>query len=290
MLLGVLFPCMIYRGQNNEYLSIEWVDEARQPAGLPIGMESPLTFIWSTVDDNQIAVDHKLYHIGKHEIVALTEFNQVDLSQLRNVRVITFNKQFYCIINHDSEVSCKGVLFFGASHVPIMRVPDKELEHLELIWRMFEMEFRSQDHLQLESLQSILKRFIIMCTRIYKRQSQMDQLSDTQVDIVREYNYLVEQHFRSIHTVAEYAEMLNKTPKTLSNLFAKISERTPSQFIKQRRMLEAKRLLRYTDKAIKEIAYEIGFDDIQRFSRFFKSQEGQSPKSFREASIVQSYN
>jgi len=54
------------------------------------------------------------------------------------------------------------------------------------------------------------------------------------------------------------------------------------QIIQNRIMLEARRLLTYTDKAVSEIAYEIGYDDLQSFSRFFKSREGLSPKDFKE--------
>jgi AraC-like DNA-binding protein len=52
--------------------------------------------------------------------------------------------------------------------------------------------------------------------------------------------------------------MLNKSPKTLSNLFKKYNEKSPLQIIQDRTILEARRLLRYSDKSIKEIAYEIG--------------------------------
>jgi AraC-like DNA-binding protein len=47
-------------------------------------------------------------------------------------------------------------------------------------------------------------------------------------------------------------------------------------------MLEAKRLLIYSTKRIKEIAYEVGFEDIQTFSRFFKRNEGISPSKYKE--------
>jgi AraC-like DNA-binding protein len=47
-------------------------------------------------------------------------------------------------------------------------------------------------------------------------------------------------------------------------------------------MLEARRLLYYTKLPIKEVAYEIGFDDIQAFSRFFRKHEGMPPSRFRE--------
>jgi AraC family transcriptional activator of pobA len=101
------------------------------------------------------------------------------------------------------------------------------------------------------------------------------------LDIVREYNYLVESNFKTKHQVADYAEMLNKSPKTLSNLFKKYNEKSPLQVIQNRTILEARRLLHYSDKSIKEIAYEIGYEDIQSFSRFFKKMEGVSPSDFK---------
>jgi AraC-like DNA-binding protein len=77
-------------------------------------------------------------------------------------------------------------------------------------------------------------------------------------------------------------QMLNKSPKTLSNLFKKYNEKSPLQIIQDRTILEARRLLRYSDKSIKEIAYEIGYEDIQSFSRFFKKIEGVSPSDFKK--------
>ena len=64
-------------------------------------------------------------------------------------------------------------------------------------------------------------------------------------------------------------EMLPKSPKTLSNPFSKTYNKTPLQFIQERLILEAKRALHYTNKPIKEIAYDLGFKDLQGFSRFF---------------------
>jgi hypothetical protein len=82
-----------------------------------------------------------------------------------------------------------------------------------------------------------------------------------------EYNYLVES-FKTKHQVADYAEMLNKSPKT-SNLFKKYNENHLYKSFKIARSSK-RRLLRYSDKSIKEIAYEIGYEDIQSFSRFWK--------------------
>ena len=96
---------------------------------------------------------------------------------------------------------------------------------------------------------------------------------------------MVEKHFKTKHTVAEYAGILNKSPKTIYNIFSKLNSKSALQYIQERKMLEARRLLSYTDMRINEIAYEIGFDDIQTFSRFFKKQEGVSPSEFKKKYI-----
>ena len=128
----------------------------------------------------------------------------------------------------------------------------------------------------------MLKRLLILCTRIYKEQSELTTFDKKQLDIVRDYNYLVETNFKTKKQVADYAEMLNKSPKTLSNLFKKYNEKSPLQIIQDRTILEARRLLRHSDQSIKEIAYEIGYEDIQSFSRFFKKLEGVSPSEFKK--------
>jgi AraC family transcriptional regulator, transcriptional activator of pobA len=272
---------MIYKGQTSEYLQLETIHNndcfvQKEP------VESPLTFLWFEKYGNQVKIDGIGYIFNTNQIVCLTEFHQVNVSSVCNAKMIRFNRPFYCIIDHDSEIGCKGILFFGASQLPIINIPNEELEKFQIIWKMFEIEMQSKDELQLEMLQSMLKRFIIMCTRIYKQQENYNKVENNGIDIVRQYNFLVENHFRTKHTVAEYASMLNKSPKTLSNLFSKISSKSPLQFIQDRKMLEAKRLLRYTDKSIKEIAYEIGFEELQAFGRFFKNSEGISPSEFKE--------
>lgn len=72
-----------------------------------------------------------------------------------------------------------------------------------------------------------------------------------------------------------------KSPKTLSNNFAKF-EKSPLQIIHDRIILEAKRLLIYTEKTAKEIAYEIGFEDASHLSRMFKKHTSFSPSEFKK--------
>jgi AraC-like DNA-binding protein len=270
---------MLYTGQLNEFIRLAEIDASNCEL-LKEKITDGLSVIWS-LDELKIKVDGSQHLFPANSILFLTEYHKVEVLKVNKARLIRFNRAFYCIAEHDSEVGCKGILFFGASQSPKISIPDEELEKFEILWKMFAIEMVSKDDLQNDMLQMMLKRLLILCTRVYKEQTELTTFDKKQLDIVREYNYLVESNFKTKNQVADYAEMLNKSPKTLSNLFKKYNEKSPLQVIQNRTILEARRLLRYSDKSIKEIAYEIGYEDIQSFSRFFKKTEGMSPSDFK---------
>lgn len=274
---------MKFLGNIEEYLQLETIDSANCKI-LQEKIDSSLTVLWFQDDSNEIIIDSKQYFFNKDQIIFLTEFHQVKPISIGVIRFLRFNRPFYCILNHDTEIGCKGILFFGASQLPIIHVPKIENEKFEILWKMFTIEMSSNDSLQIEMLQMMLKRYLIFCTRVYKSQKEYPE-NKIDSNIVREFNFLVEQHFRTKHTVKEYAALLFKSPKTLSNVFTKNGNKTPLQYIQDRIMLESRRLLYYSTKSIKEISFEIGFEDLQSFSRFFKKHEGLSPSEFKEKTL-----
>jgi len=95
----------------------------------------------------------------------------------------------------------------------------------------------------------------------------------------------VEQHFRENHKVVDYANMLFKSPKTLSNLFKKANHPSPLKVINDRIILESKRLLLFSEKNIEQISYELGYKEGAHFSKFFKTHCGIPPVQFKEKNI-----
>lgn len=196
---------------------------------------------------------------------------------------IEFNRAFYCVEYHDVEISCNGLLFNGAMQTPVIRIPDPEHAPLTLLLEMIRMEFRHTDSLQLEMLRALLKRLIITCARIAKehiKETRSLRFEDT--DLISSFSALVDKHFRSKHKVAEYAAMLNRSPKTLSNLFTRYSNHSALKIIHDRITLEARRMLLMTNRTAKEIAFELGFRDPAQFNRFFKKMTGQTTQQCRE--------
>lgn len=275
---------MQFHGRTDEFLILKEISKENCSL-LKEQIESSLSIIWNQGADTVLQIDSKPYTIKSNELIFLTEFHHVEIKKIDQVRLIRFNRSFYCIKTNDSEVGCKGILFFGASNVPLIKIPEDEQEVFNTVWKMFLLEMESHDKLQIEMLQMMLKRFIILCTRLYKEQNLSEIREEPQHDLIREFNFMVEQHFREKHTVSEYADLLNKSPKTLSNLFAKINQKRPLQIIQDRIQVEARRLLVYSEQSVKEIAYELGFESIQTFSRFFKKQEGVSPVEYRKNTL-----
>ena len=92
----------------------------------------------------------------------------------------------------------------------------------------------------------------------------------------------MEQNFRQMKSVAEYAEILNITSGHLNDTVQKEIGKTTSEIIHERIILEAKRLLYHSPKSVKEIAYELLYDDPSYFARFFKTHTQLTPEQFRK--------
>ncbi|MEQ9375713.1 MAG: helix-turn-helix domain-containing protein [Imperialibacter sp.] len=197
------------------------------------------------------------------------------------IAAFSFNREFYCINTHDHEVSCNGIIFFGTQSIPIITLRDDEIDKFEMLYRVFVDEFTTRDNIQGEMLQMLLKRLIIKITRLARTQLITKELDNNQIEIVRKFNVLVETHFKTKKQVADYADLLFKSPKTLSNLFAKFNQKSPLSIIHERIVLEAKRQLLYTDKTTKEIAHELGFDEVSSFHKLFKKITSMAPQRFK---------
>ncbi len=273
---------MEFFGTSDEYLL---VSDLSNPDAKLINKNhtSTLSIFWNTGEETEICIDAVLYTIKSNQMFFLTEFHLVDVTEKSTIKLLKFNRYFYCIDNHDSEIGCKGLLFFGASQVPIITLTDENAKKFELLWMVFLSELDSKDDLQIEMLQMLLKRFLILAIRIFKEQNEITELQESKIDVIRNFSYLVEVNYKTKHTVAEYADLLNKPAKSLTNLFACHLNKSPLQIIHDRIFTESKRILLHTDKSIKEISFELGFEDIQSFSRFFKNRQGASPKVFRES-------
>ena len=106
-------------------------------------------------------------------------------------------------------------MFFGTQDIPVISLSENDLLKFNRLLDVFIEEFSTPDKIQGDMLQMLLKRLIIMTTRLAKTQLDLKLLNNEQIELVRKFNFLVDIHYKSKRKVSDYAEMLYKSPKTL---------------------------------------------------------------------------
>jgi len=164
---------------------------------------------------------------------------------------------------------------------------EEHLDKMKKLFALFVEEYDSEEDIKGEMLRMLLVRLIIQTTRLAKKQYFKEKdISDNKFQLIRQFNLLVELHYKKERQVQFYAGQLNKSPKTVANIFSLYSKKTPLQIIQERIITEAKRLFYYTDKSVKEIANELGFEDVAHFSKFFKNYTNQSPSDIKKSILI----
>ncbi|TVQ09104.1 MAG: helix-turn-helix domain-containing protein [Bacteroidetes bacterium] len=244
-----------------------------------------LKFIWNrNTHPAELLVDGSPLTLFPNQVLCCTYLQHItcELKEDADLILLSFNKAFYCIHTHDAEVSCNGLLFFGSDYTPVIQVDEHEQQSLNTLVKVLEEEFDTIDGNQEEMLRILLKRFIIKSTRIARKQMLKGDLPEERIDIIRQFNVLVEEHFKSLKHVSDYAAIMHRSPKTLTNVFSQHASKSPLQVIHDRIILEARRMLIFTDKSAKEIAWKLGYEDPSQFSRFFKKNTQMSIQDFKE--------
>jgi len=98
----------------------------------------------------------------------------------------------------------------------------------------------------------------------------------------RQFEALIEEHFRSEKSASAYAERMNISAKHLNRISKECCGLTSTEVITERVLLEAKRLLSHQEFNLNEIAFTLGFEEYAYFSRLFKKHTGETPHEFRK--------
>lgn len=199
--------------------------------------------------------------------------------------VVNFHPDFFCIHKHHKEVACNGVLFNNIYKPPFHLISKLLLDQLLQQVETMKLEMQDSALAQYEMLISYLKIFLITASRSKLEQlpeSQQTGLKEKEPELVQQLMDAIESNYRQKHSASDYASMLNITPKALGKIAKSHFNKTLTDLIAERIIIEAKRELYLTSKPVKAIAWELGFEDEFYFSRFFKTNADVSPQLYRD--------
>jgi AraC family transcriptional activator of pobA len=244
------------------------------------------SLIWITKGSGNVKADFAEHTFEEDSLLAFSPYQPFMICTKEDIRgiAIHFHPDFFCIHKHQKEVSCNGVLFNNIYQPPFIRITDQAKITFQMIIDQMKIEIQNAELAQYESLISYLKIFLITGSRL--KTEQLEELKSTpdskEPFIMQNLKDAIEDNFKTKHSAGNYAEMLNISPKALAKLSKNYFNKTLTDLIAERIIIEAKRELYMTNKTVKEIAYELGYDDEHYFSRFFKTNADVSPQLYRE--------
>ena len=231
----------------------------------------------------QVQVDHALHEYEAPALLCLNPYQRAAFSAASSGWVLQFHASFFCIETHHHAVGCNGVLFNQVYEVPLVRLSSENVLEFGALMESMSMELKDLGIAHLEVLVASLKILLIKATRLKLLQQSHEALDATrQPEIVRRLREMLELHYQHEHRPSEYARMLGVSSRTLARIVNKHLHETLSELIRERVMKHAKWQLLHTLKPVKEVAFEVGFDDEFYFSRLFKRACGCSPMYYRE--------
>lgn len=165
-----------------------------------------------------------------------------------------------------------------------LRLAAADVTFVEDILAKLEAEYhRPTGEWQPRMLAAYLEVLLIYLSRLYTQQFTADAtVPDTR--LLKEYQARIGERFRELHEVGAYAALLNISAGHLSEVVKAQSGKPAIAHIQERLVLEARRLLFHTRQAVKEIAFDLGFEDASYFTRFFRRETGVTPSEYRASS------
>ena len=251
--------------QRNNYFSLIWVQEGK----------------------GKVKADFAEYDFEANTLFAFSPYQPYMITAKGSIKgvAIYFHSDFFCIFKHHKEISCNGVLYNNIYNPPFVKVDEPSVATFQMLTEQIKSEMQNTELAQYELLVSYLKIFLITAARLKTQQQPeaAEVLKDQKEPfILQKLKDTIEEKFKSKHSPADYAELLYITPKALAKITKAHFNKTLSSLINERIIIEAKRELYLTNKTVKEIAYELGYEDEYYFSRFFKVNADVSPQLYRE--------
>jgi AraC-like DNA-binding protein len=174
--------------------------------------------------------------------------------------------------------------FYSVHNSSALFLSHTQQEHFQTLFSQILKENESQKMLSRQKIVSLLNCLYIDLSRIYiNTQNETILRPGKYAEHLRALEELIETHYKTLKSASDYANMLNITMRHLNRLTQQALNKSTTQLITERVILEAKRLIAYDSSSMTKIAYDLGYNDYTYFSRLFKKWTGQTPSEFSES-------
>lgn len=244
---------------------------------------------WFKKGRGKYYIDFKEYEMKANTIALISKDHLhyfLPFEESCELQSIVFKPDFL----YRKDTDLKHLFHFNAgSHlegIQLLELDESDVNFLEATSAQMKSVYQNwEEKNKSEAFYHLLCLFLIKCEQVQQRKGvSLREVKEEDV-LVAKFNDLLERNFRKEAKVEFYTEQLGLTGKSLGKLLKDQYKISAKAVIDERRMLEIKRLLKGTTKAVKEIAYDLGFDEPTNMVKYFKKHTGLTPNAFRETGI-----
>ncbi|MES1220192.1 MAG: helix-turn-helix transcriptional regulator [Bacteroidota bacterium] len=242
--------------------------------------------VWLNEGQGSLFIETEEHRIEKN-IIFCVKPNQMHCFQsitLAEGFVFSYSDCFFSMGEHESDWSGQSDLLQLFSYGPAIKISIELQEELKEIVLSMEKEYYGKYAFRSQILRRYFRILLIYFGRIIK-ENTFPSIQSRETKLVNSYLEMVERNFRTKKLVADYAEKLMVHPNYLNGIVKKNTGYPAGYHIRERVVFEAKRMSRYFDVGMKEIAFSLGFSDIGHFSKFFKSVCGINFSDFKKEGL-----
>lgn len=224
-------------------------------------------------------VDEKEFNIASGHVITITSGQVHHITKSRKGKgfILEFTLDFFCKDDKDIELIFHNGLF---CHFAMNEVIPADKDILTTQLNLIQQELTEQPYQYLISIHSRIELILVAINRAKVKRG--DEIWKPDALFLR-FLEAVRDNFKHHYTVAQFAKKLGTTELKLNELAKLHAGKTAQLVIHGLVTSEAKRLLMYGDLTVKEVAYQLGFNDPFYFSNFFKKQTRLSPKQYKES-------
>jgi AraC family transcriptional activator of pobA len=224
--------------------------------------------------------NHKIYfNCPKIVVIRPNCISKINLPPEASGTIICFTETFFSLRYNNN--SLNDFSFFESSCSPYMILNQFQKEHLKIFFELFQYEYHAILKDKTKVLRSYLNILLVQLERIYNPQINV-KIHNSKNEKVKEFEKLVELHFRENKMPSFYADKLHVTANYLNKICNSEAGKTAGDIIRKRITIETQRLLHYTNLSINEIANDLGYENVSYFVTFFKKQTQVTPEQFRK--------
>lgn len=166
-------------------------------------------------------------------------------------------------------------------------LPDKEqFNRIENFLKQLFSLFHSNTEMKDLSIGAYLKLLLIECNNICEMNPVESDIITSAGNLLRTFKIEVDKNYKKEHSTNFYAGQLNISSDHLNRSIKSKTGKTAKEYIQTRIVIEAKRLLYFSDLSNKEIGFELGFNEPANFSAFFKKHTQFSPSKFKKNELT----